>query len=405
MRIQQISPQEYPLDLGLPWDQPLESWPAEKFVDVARGISRNIVRFVHYRDRVYAIKEISEKLARHEFQFLRDMQEMGAPSVQPVAVVTQRKHCPQKALLVTHYLEFSLPYRIIMSEPSWQYGYDVLIDAMAQLIVWLHLQGIFWGDCSLSNTLFRRDAGRLAAYFVDAETAESHKRISKGQRELDLMIAQTNVGGELLDLQSGFGLPEGVDPVQVTEDLARKYQSLWHELNHEELIGLDEQFRIEKRIQRLHDLGYEIEEMEFETTPEGDRLRLVTSVVEPGYHIRLLESLIGERVQANQARRLLGEINRFRARVNQKRKEQGGEELSETEAAQQWYQQKYLNTLRQIPDEYKEQMDTAEMYHQLLEHRWYESEKAQRDIGTQDAVESFIENVLKPQSTLSQQGN
>lgn len=211
--------------------------------------------------------------------------------------------------------------------------------------------------------------------------------------------------GELLDLQSGFGLPEGVDPVQVTEDLARKYQSLWHELNHEELIGLDEQFRIEKRIQRLHDLGYEIEEMEFETTPEGDRLRLVTSVVEPGYHIRLLESLIGERVQANQARRLLGEINRFRARVNQKRKEQGGEELSETEAAQQWYQQKYLNTLRQIPDEYKEQMDTAEMYHQLLEHRWYESEKAQRDIGTQDAVESFIENVLKPQSILSQQGN
>lgn len=398
MKLQQNSPQDYPLDLGLPWDQPLESWPAAHFVDVARGISRNIVRFTQFRGRIYAIKEIAEHLARHEFQFLRKMQELNAPSVRPVALVTQRRDCPHKALLVTHYLEFSMPYRLIMSESSWEYGYDTLLDALAQLLVWLHLQGIYWGDCSLSNTLFRRDAGKLAAYFVDAETAESRDKLSDGQRELDLMIAQTNLGGELLDLQAGFGLPEGVDPVGVTEDLLRKYHDLWQELTQVEYIALDEQYRVEKRIQRLHDLGYDVEEMEFETTPDGNRLRLVTKVVEPGHHIRLLESLTGERVQSNQARRLLSEIYRYRATLNRTRREAGESELGEQEAALQWFQEEYRDVLNLIPSDLRHLNDDAETYHQLLEHRWYESELAHRDIGWHDAVSSFVEKILLPQA-------
>lgn len=45
---------------------------------------------------------------------------------------------------------------------------DHLLDAISGLLVQLHLAGTFWGDCSLSNTLFRRDAGALQAYLVDA---------------------------------------------------------------------------------------------------------------------------------------------------------------------------------------------------------------------------------------------
>ena len=63
------------------------------------------------------------------------------------------------------------------------------MDAQVELMVRLHLAGVFWGDCSLSNTLFRFDAGALAAYLVDAETAEIHKQLSVGQREYDLDIA------------------------------------------------------------------------------------------------------------------------------------------------------------------------------------------------------------------------
>ncbi len=401
MKLQQNSPQDYPLDLSLPWDLPLESWPAELFVDVARGISRNIVRFTQFRGRIYAIKEIAEKLARHEFQFLRKMQEMDAPSVRPVALVTQRRDSPNRALLVTQYLDFSMPDRVIMSESSWEYGYDPLLDALAQLLVWLHLQGIYWGDCSLSNTLFRRDAGRLAAYFVDAETAEQRDKLSDGQRDLDLMIAQTNLGGELLDLQAGFGLPEGVDPIGMTEDLLSKYHQLWQELTQVEYIALDEQYRVDKRIQRLHDLGYDVEEMEFETTPDGNRLKLLTKVVEPGHHIRILESLIGEKVQANQARRLLTEINRFRAHLNHTRRERGEPELDEQAAALEWYQDEYREVLNLIAPDLRQLMDEAEIYHQLLEHRWYESEKAHRDVGWHDAVSSFVTNILLPRAGMS----
>ena len=32
--------------LGLPWQLPLEEWPAELLVDVRRGIGRHVVRFV-----------------------------------------------------------------------------------------------------------------------------------------------------------------------------------------------------------------------------------------------------------------------------------------------------------------------------------------------------------------------
>ena len=68
------------------------------------------------------------------------------------------------------------------------------------LLVRLHLAGFFWGDVSLSNTLFRRDAGAFAAYLVDAETGELHDRLSDGQREHDLDIARVNIAGELMDL-------------------------------------------------------------------------------------------------------------------------------------------------------------------------------------------------------------
>ena len=53
---------------------------------------------------------------------------------------------------------------------------------MASLLVDLHLAGVYWGDCSLANTLFRRSGDKIQAYLVDAETSEIHPRLSNGQR-------------------------------------------------------------------------------------------------------------------------------------------------------------------------------------------------------------------------------
>ena len=89
-----------------------------------------------------------------------------------------------------------------------------LLDSLAELFVRLHLAGFYWGDCSLSNTLFRRDAGALAAYLVDAETGELHERLSPGQRDYDITIATENIAGELFDLQASGNFAEDVDPVE-----------------------------------------------------------------------------------------------------------------------------------------------------------------------------------------------
>ena len=92
-----------------------------------------------------------------------------------------------------------------------------LIDAQALLLVRLHLVGFYWGDVSLSNTLFRRDAGAFAAYLVDAETGELYPDLSTGQREYDLEIARVNIAGELMDLLEGGLIEEKVDPVATSE--------------------------------------------------------------------------------------------------------------------------------------------------------------------------------------------
>ncbi len=97
--------------LGLPWHQPLEEWDPELLLTVPqRGISRHVVRFVASQGRVFALKEISENLARHEYALLGDFEEEGLPSVSVLGICVDRPH-GQDAILVTRYLEYSMSYR------------------------------------------------------------------------------------------------------------------------------------------------------------------------------------------------------------------------------------------------------------------------------------------------------
>src|SRR5207245_3045142 len=118
-----------------------------------------------------------------------------------------------------------------------------LLNALAELLARLHLRGFFWGDCSLSNALFRRDAGALTAYLVDAETGELHGSLSDGQRGYDLEIAQINIVGELLDVDAEVGLPDDLDPDEIGEEIVRRYASLWDELTREVTFGTEVRFK------------------------------------------------------------------------------------------------------------------------------------------------------------------
>jgi hypothetical protein len=381
-----------PALLTLPWHQSLEEWDDEHLVPLPRGLSRHVVRFVRLGEHVYAVKETREPIALGEYRLLRDLRRLKLPAVEPVGVVTGRLSSarePIEPALVTRHLSYSQPYRQLFSHRMRADTVERLLDALVVLLTRLHLSGFFWGDVSLSNTLFRRSAGAFAAYLVDAETGELHPALSNGQRAHDLDIAITNVFGELLDLQAGGLLDEHLDPADTATSISERYASLWDELTGPEQFNTAEMWRIEQRIQRLNDLGFDVDELDIITDWDGASVRIQPQVVEAGHHSRRLMHLAGVDVEDNQARRLLNDLDAYRAH-----NELQGED--ESIVAHQWLTTIFEPIVRLVPLELRGSLEPAEIFHEILEHRWYLSERAGLEVDIFDATRSYVDSVLKP---------
>ncbi|MGP5483741.1 DUF4032 domain-containing protein [Brachybacterium alimentarium] len=379
-----------PALLDLPWDQPLEDWPEDMLAALPRGISRHVVRFVRVSGRVLALKEINHHLAKREYEMLRLLGRIGVPSVVPFAVIsgrTTRTGEPLDAVLITRHLQFSLPYRAVFSQVSREDTAQRLLDALAVLLVHLHIEGFYWGDVSLSNTLFRRDAGSFAAYIVDVETGALHEKLTDGQRHYDLDLARTNIIGELMDLQAGDLFDPETDPVEVGDDLVRRYDELWAALTERERFSADERWRVSARIEKLNRLGFDVGELEITTDLDGTTLSILPKVVDAGHHARRLMRLTGIDAQENQARRLLNDLDQYRASTEQQAED-------EEFVAHEWLQHQYEPVVRAIPRSMRSKLEPPEFYHEVLEHKWFLSEKAGTDASLDETVRHYILNVL-----------
>jgi tRNA A-37 threonylcarbamoyl transferase component Bud32 len=376
--------------LSLPWALSLEEWPDETFVDVERGIGRHVVRFVSLNERLFALKELPPPLAWREYRLLAALEADEVPSVDVVGVVADRRDLP--AVLITRYLEFALPYRIILARATLPASEESMRAALAELLVRLHLAGFFWGDCSLSNALFRRDAGALSAYLVDIETGELHDALSDGQREHDVAIAEENIVGELHDLEAELGRAVVDDPFAFAEAVCGGYAELWGELTHEEVFATHEGHRLEERLRRLNDLGFDVDEVEVVAAGGSARLLLHAKVVEPGHHRRRLLRLTGLDAQENQARRLLNDVTRYKAYLQR----QGEAPVSDAAAAGRWLSEVFEPAIAAVPADLRGRRAAAELFHELLEHRWFLSERARRDVGIDAAIADYAESVLRP---------
>jgi len=380
-----------PALLDLPWNLPLEAWPDSVIAALPKGISRHLVRFVHLSGYIIAIKETSDAVARSEYEMLRTLQRLDVPCVEPVAVISNRSDDegkPLNSVLVTRHLKFSLPYRALYSQMLRPDTATRLVDALAALLVRLHIIGFFWGDVSLSNTLFRRDAGAFAAYLVDAETGKLYNGLSNGQRENDLEIARVNIAGELLDLAAGGRLDEETDPLAVSEGIVAAYRTLWTELTGSESFSSSERWRINARVNRLNDLGFDIDELAIKTDEAGTTVRIQPKVVDAGHHQRRLLRLTGLDAQENQARRLLNDLDSYTATFDKK-------DLDEEVAAHEWLARVFEPVIRAIPRDLRGKLEPAEVFHQLLEHRWYLSQSENRDVPLAEAVTSYVDTVLR----------
>lgn len=380
-----------PALLDLPWHLPLEEWPADHIAALPKGLSRHTVRFAHLGDHVIAIKETLPELAKREYEMLKNLLKLDVPCVEPFAIINNRtseQGEPLLSVLITRHLKFSLPYRAMWSQGLRPETATRLVDALALLLVRLHIAGFFWGDVSLSNTLFRRDAGAFAAYLVDAETGQLYDSgLSNGQRENDLEIARVNIAGELMDLVASGNAAPGVDPVATSSRIVSKYRELWSALTSAETFSVDEKWKIGRRVQALNDLGFDIEEMAIKTTDDGSTLKIQPKVVDAGHHSRRLLRLTGLDVEENQARRLLNDLDQYRL-------EHPRPGADEEVLAHEWLSHAFEPVVTAIPRELHGRLEPAEIYHQVLEHKWYLCQEQNRDVPLVEAVHSYIDNVL-----------
>jgi hypothetical protein len=379
----------------LPWDKPLEEWPEDEVLTQMRGISRHVVRLIRsnpqkINSEIFAIKETNSEFANREYSLLRELNQRSAPCVEPVAVIEGRLDKDGNELpaaLVTKYLPYSLPYRVILSGSVTPSEVLNMANALALLLVRMHLLGFWWGDCSLSNTLFRRDADEFAAYLVDAETGEFQKSLSNGQREHDLELALVNVAGELDDLASAGVLQADMDPVRASEGVIKRYRRLWAMLKEPQILDAADRQAVERAMRSLQDLGFAVEEVEVTTQGEKGVLKFQPRLVAARYHANRLEELMGLRTEELQAKRLLASYDRYKAR-------EFPPSTPHAIAVKQWLSDVFRRVVNQVPDDLKGRVEPAQLFHEVLENRWYLGEKLGRDVGLDFATQDYIEKVL-----------
>lgn len=380
----------YPDFNDLPWSRPLQEWSehSSRLENLPRGLSRHPVVFVNYDGVLFAIKELPPGLAEKEYSLLAEMEALRLPVVTPVGYFEVMGEGRNSSALITRYLDRSLPYRsLFMSSSLVRYRVH-LLDAIAGLLVQLHLAGVYWGDCSLSNTLFRRDAGALQAYLVDAETARTFSSLPAAQRYDDLVVMEENIDGDLLDLSSSNLLAEGV-PVSDTGAYIRiRYQRLWEEITREDIIHPSERYRIQERIRALNDLGFSVSEVELAETGNGEQLRFRVMVSDRNFHHDQLQTLTGIDAQERQARQMMNEIQELKATLSNL----NNRSTPLSVAAFHWLEKFYqpvVGSLQQAGDRDK---DLTEQYCEVLENKWYLSERAKQDVGHQVATQDYLEH-------------
>ena len=381
--------------LDLPWSLPVGRWGERcaRIVEVPRGISRHEVLFLQYDRTLYVVKELPPALGVKEYEALRWLEERELPSVHAAGHARVRQEDGEEtSVLLTRFLEGSLPFRTLFESSGLERYRARLLDAIAGLLVRLHLAGFYWGDCSLNNTLFRRDAGELQAYLVDAETAQMHETLSDGQRLQDLEILEENVTGDLLDVEAMLGVARREDPDHTGAEIRARYASLWGEVNREELVSPGESWRIHERIRKLNALGFTVGEVKLEATGDGSRLKMRTIVTDRDYHRHLLHALTGLTAEDRQAALMVNELQELRATLQR----QENRSVPLAVAAYRWLSERYHPAVKKLQPLVPGRGEPQELYCQLLEHKWYLSERARRDVGLAAALEDYVKKFKGP---------
>ena len=394
MRTRLFDPSSNPRFDDLPWSVDLADWDHPRLVEVPVGLHRHVVRFVEYSGQLYVLKELPQRLAEREFRLLRTMNDRGLPVVAAVALVDQRGG--PEPVLITRFLNYALPYRHLFSNSDGNGDdvSDVLVESLAILVARLHSAGFLWGDCSLSNAMFRRDGRHLSAFALDTETGELHDRLTSGQRQFDIEMAVVNVAGGLCDLAGAGDLPDSVDPFDVAEQLADTYATIWSELHGESTYDQQDPAALERRLERVHELGFDVREALITESADMHSLTFTPAAIDDGHYRRQLYRLTGIMAREHQARRLLEHIGILRNDLESKL----GRTVTLEDAGHHWLTDSFDPVMSAIPADVAGKLERPQLFLEVLDHH------QTRDWGTSargdlvDAARSYATGALSSRS-------
>lgn len=378
----------HPDFLDLPWAYPVDEWQSGRTVDMPAGVHRHPIAFVAYDEAIYAVKELTVELADHEFETLRTLESRTFRSVRPAGLVKRPwldKNEEGAGVVITRYVDYAFPYRDLISGGTFGVRREQMLDAFAGLLVELHIAGCFWGDCSLSNVLYRFDAGAIETIMVDAETATLYDSISKGRRSEDLDIMQENLAGGMADIAAAAGEDLDRADLEIGIDIAKRYDSLWDELNEELVIAPSERYLIRERIDRLNELGFAVDDID--VTPDGtdNRIRISVRVGGRMFHTNRLRELTGIDASENQARYILSDLARHEARHG------GSDSPTDKTVTIMGWRAGWFEPFTQRIVALRPGFDPVQGYADFVNYRYQRSVEAGHDVGSESAFAAWID--------------
>lgn len=374
--------------LDLPWEARLDDWDHVRLVSMPTGVHRHPVAFVAYDEGIYAIKELSRRLADNEYRVLRFLEEESHRAARPVGLVERDwldPHDEGASAVITRYVDHSFPYRRLVSGAGFGDRRSQMLDALAGLLVELHMVGLYWGDCSLSNVLYRFDAGEIEAIMIDGETSELHTSLSDGQRREDIEVMKENVAGEMTDIAAEIGEDLDTADINLGLDIEGRYDALWTELTSELLITRDDAYRIRERIARVNDLGFSVHDIEMTPVDGGSLVRMITHVGGRTYNSDTLRQRTGIEASENQAKLILSDLNYYLA------KHGDVSTTGKSVGTFKWLTGYFEPTIAAIRGDWKGD-DPLQGYCDYLNHRWQLARNAGADIDREVAYRSWVES-------------
>jgi len=178
-----------------------------------------------------------------------------------------------------------------------------------------------------------------------------------------------------------------MDPIRASESVITRYRRIWNALSEPQILPANDRHAVEKAMRSLQDIGFAVEEVDIKLAGDQSTLTFTPKLVAPNYHSQRLKDLMGLETEEFQAKRILASFDRFRSREIERTP-------NVSEAAQRWLDEVFYIVVNSVPGNLKGRIEDAQLFHEVLEHRWYLGEKAGHDLGLDFATSDYIAQVL-----------